>query len=366
MRIEPLENWVPDYQKPLIIAGPCSVESQAQFSEMIERLPSQKVHFVRGGIWKPRTRPGNFEGHGAKAFEWVNTTKKSHPFRFATEVATPEHVDRALAQGVDLLWIGARTTVNPFNVQQLADALKGKDVAVLVKNPINPDLSLWKGAMERFADAGITKLGAIHRGFHSHQPSRFRNPPIWQIPLELKSHWPEMPLICDPSHIGGDAAMVQEIAQRALDLDYDGLMIESHCNPSVALSDAKQQVSPETLDEILSSLALRASTFSDVLLNDELDQLRQQIDQADRDILDAIATRMGLVERIGNYKKENNVAIFQISRWKEVFKSRPEWGKLLDLDPEFIMELYRQIHQQSVKKQTAVFNKEDKEVDSTI
>jgi len=364
MRIEPLENWVSGYEKPLIIAGPCSVESQKQFSETIERLPIQEIHYVRGGIWKPRTRPGNFEGHGAKAFEWVKTTQKNEPFRFATEVATPEHIAQALDHGAELLWIGARTTVNPFHVQQLADALRGKDVAVFIKNPVNPDLSLWKGAIERFADAGITRLGAIHRGFHSHQPSRYRNPPIWQIPLELKSHWPDLPLICDPSHIGGDAGMIEEIAQRALDLDYDGLMIESHCQPEKALSDAKQQVTPERLREILSGLELRASTFSDVLLNDELAQIRQQIDQADKDILDAIATRMDLVKRIGDYKKDNNVAIFQISRWKEVFRSRPDWGQELGLDPEFIMELYRQIHQQSVKKQTAIFNTQDKQVDS--
>lgn len=366
MRIEPLENWVQHYQKPLIIAGPCSVESQTQFSETLKSLPLNKIQFIRGGIWKPRTRPGNFEGHGAPAFDWVNETKQTHSFRFATEVATPEHIEEALKKGVELLWIGARTTVNPFHVQQLADALKGTGVAVFIKNPVNPDLALWKGAIERFADAGITRLGAIHRGFHSHQPTRYRNPPIWQIPLELKSDFPELPMICDPSHIAGKASMIQEIAQRALDLNYDGLMIESHCNPAAAMSDAKQQVTPEELTQILSTLELRDSTFSDVLIKDELEQIREQIDQADRDILEAIATRMGLVERIGTYKKENNVAIFQISRWKEVFRSRPDWGKAMNLDPEFIMELYRQIHQQSVKKQTAIFNKEDKKVDSAL
>lgn len=361
MRVEPLDHWIPGYQKPLVIGGPCSVESERQFSATVEDLPLDKIHFVRGGIWKPRTRPGNFEGHGSQALDWVQKVRQSKNFRFATEVATPKHIEEALNHGAELLWIGARTTVNPFNVQQLADALKGTDVAVFIKNPINPDLGLWKGAIERIAGAGITKLGAIHRGFHTFQPSRFRNEPIWQIPLELKSTWPDLPLICDPSHIAGEREMVQEVAQRALDLDYDGLMIETHYQPESALSDAQQQITPEKLSEVLSSLQLRASTFSDVFINDELSQIREQIDQVDREMLEALATRMNLVERIGDYKKENNVAIFQISRWKEVFRSRPQWGEALNLEPEFVMEIFRQIHQQSVKKQTSIFNKENEQ-----
>ncbi len=366
MRIEPLQSWVNGYKKPLLIAGPCSVESEQQFAETVAGFDGLPVSFIRGGVWKPRTRPGSFEGHGAVALDWVDKVSKNHPLNFATEVATAEHVQAALAHGVRLLWIGARTTVNPFNVQQIADAVKGHDVAVFIKNPINPDLALWKGAIERFSKVGITKLGAIHRGFHSFQATKYRNPPFWQIPLELKSELPDLPLICDPSHIAGDSELIQEVAQRALDLDYDGLMIESHCNPKTALSDAKQQVSPNHLKQILGDLQLRSSSFSNEQINDELVSIREQIDQVDREILEAIATRMNLVSRIGDYKKENNVAIFQISRWKEIFKSRPKWGEAMNLDPEFTMELYRQIHQQSVKAQTSIFNQEDEEIDLNI
>lgn len=362
MHIEPLYSWVDNYRKPLLIAGPCSVESEAQFTETLCGFEGISVNFVRGGIWKPRTRPGSFEGHGSKALHWVDAAKATQDFQFTTEVATADHVAAALDHGVKVMWIGARTTVNPFNVQQIADAVEGKEVAIFVKNPINPDLALWKGALERFSKAGITRLGAIHRGFHSFQKNRYRNEPFWQIPLELKSEFPDLPLICDPSHIAGDRELIQEVAQRALDLDYDGLMIESHCQPESALSDAQQQVSPEQLRQILGDLKLRSSSFTNTQIKDELASIRQQIDTVDREILEAIATRMNLVSRIGDYKKENNVAIFQISRWKEIFRSRPEWAEAMNLDPEFIMELYRQIHQQSVKAQTNIFNQKDKEV----
>lgn len=363
MQIEPLQNWVEGFKKPLLIAGPCSVESLSQFTETVDGLKGLPVDFIRGGIWKPRTRPGSFEGHGLEALNWVDQTKNDISLKFATEVATAEHVKEALSHGVKLLWIGARTTVNPFNVQQIADAVKGHDIAVFIKNPINPDLALWKGAIERFSKVGITKLGAIHRGFHSFQTTKYRNVPFWQIPLELKSELPDLPLICDPSHIAGDSKLIQEVAQRALDLDYDGLMIESHCDPAKALSDAKQQITPANLKQILADLQLRSSSFSNEQIKDELASIREQIDQIDREILEAIATRMNLVARIGDYKKENNVAIFQISRWKEIFKSRPKWGEAMSLDPEFTMELYRQIHQQSVKAQTSIFNNKDEETD---
>ena len=363
MQIAPLESWVAGYSKPLVITGPCSVESPQQFHDTLQQLLPLQPHFIRGGIWKPRTRPGSFEGIGAKALDWVNREKQDNPFHFATEVATPEHAEHALASGADLLWIGARTTVNPFQVQQIADAVAGKDVAVFVKNPINPDLALWRGAIERFAKAGITKLGAIHRGFHVHHPSRFRNEPLWQIPLDLKSELPGLPLICDPSHITGKRDMIFEIAQRALDLNFDGLMIESHCQPDEALSDAAQQVTPEALANIFQSLTLRSGSFSEDLVRSQLEVIREEIDRADHDIIEALAKRLNLVEQIGSYKKENNVAIFQLSRWKEIFKSRPQWAKSLDLDEEFIRDLYRLIHQQSVKRQTTVFNKKDQQAD---
>ncbi|MBO3700047.1 chorismate mutase [Roseivirga sp. E12] len=355
MQITAPKDWIEEYKKPLVLAGPCSVESEKQFRASV--LPIvDNVDIIRGGIWKPRTRPGSFEGVGEKGLQWVKSLKEEVSFKFATEVATPEHVELALKYHVDVLWIGARTTVNPFNVSELASSLKGVDIPVFVKNPIHPELSLWKGALERFSKAGITKLGAIHRGFHTYEKKKYRNAPFWQIPLELKSEFPTLPLICDPSHIGGSSDSVEPLAQRALDLDYDGVMIEAHCDPSAALSDAKQQVSTASLLEIISRLSPRDASFTKKSYLDQLEIIREQIDQADRELLEAIAVRMSLVEKIGEFKKENNVAIFQISRWKEIFKSRPDWGKQLNLDDDFIVDLLRLLHQQSVKKQTEVFN----------
>ncbi len=355
MQITALKDWMNGYEKPLVIAGPCSIENEKQLHDSV--LPIvDRVDIIRGGIWKPRTRPGSFEGVGEKGLQWMSALKKEKSFKFATEVATAEHVALALKYGVDVLWIGARTTVNPFNVSELASALQGVDIPVFVKNPIHPELSLWKGALERFSKAGIIKLGAIHRGFHTYEKKKYRNAPFWQIPLELKSEFPSLPLICDPSHIGGTRDLIEPLAQRALDLDYDGVMIETHANPSVALSDAQQQVDTTTLLDIVSRLNPRDASFTDKGYLDQLEIIRQQIDQADRELLEAIAVRMSLVEKIGEIKKENNVAIFQISRWKEIFKSRPDWGEQLNLDNEFIVDLLRLLHQQSVKKQTEVFN----------
>ncbi len=364
MQITGLKDWIGEYQKPLIIAGPCSVESKEQLNQTISPL-LEKVQVIRGGIWKPRTRPGSFEGMGEKALQWVKELKAEKPFRFATEAATPEHVELALKYGVDILWIGARTTVNPFNVSELASALQGVDIPVLVKNPVHPDLSLWKGALERFSKVGITKLGAVHRGFHAYQQKKYRNPPFWQIPLELKSEFPELPLLCDPSHIGGSRSSIEALSQRSLDLNYDGVMIETHYQPSIALSDADQQVTPQLLLEVISKLTPRDSSFTKKSYLDQLEIIREQIDQADRELLEAIAVRMNLVEKIGEFKKDNNVAIFQISRWKEIFKSRPDWAKQMNLDPEFIVDLLRLLHQQSVKRQTEVFNTvEEKQTNS--
>lgn len=355
MQIDDLKTWIGDYKKPLVIAGPCSVETKEQLLESI--LPIlDKTDIVRGGIWKPRTRPGSFEGIGEVGLKWVNELKKEFDFKFATEVATPEHAALALKYGVDVIWIGARTTVNPFNVSEMASALAGINIPVLVKNPVHPELSLWKGALERFSKAGISKLGAIHRGFHTFETNKYRNSPFWQIPLDLKSEFPELPLICDPSHIGGSRNLIAPIAQKALDLNYDGLMIETHYNPDTALSDAAQQVGPKEFLEIMAGLNLRDARFTDKNYLDQLDIIREQIDQADRELLEAIAIRMNLVEKIGEFKKDNNVAIFQVGRWKEIFKSRPDWAKQMNLDPDFIVELLRLLHQQSVKKQTEVFN----------
>lgn len=360
MKVEKLDDWVIGYKKPMIISGPCSIESKAQFFETIEGLKDTGIDFIRGGIWKPRTRPGTFEGIGNKGLEWIKEAKDRYQVEIATEVASPQHVDLALNAGVGLIWIGARTTVSPFIVQEIAESLRGIDIPVFIKNPINPDLSLWKGAIERFYKADITKLGAIHRGFDSFQKTKYRNVPLWQIPIELKSEFPELPLICDPSHIAGKRNMVKEIAQKALDLNYDGLMIESHINPSEALSDPEQQLTPNSIQELLKKLEYRDATSSNRAYIDHLDIIREQIDQADREILEAIATRMNLVEKIGEFKKENNVAIFQIGRWKEIFKTRPKWAKALNLDADFIKELYRFIHQQSVQKQTGIYKTKEK------
>lgn len=354
MKNKDLQTWYTKTEKPMLISGPCSAESIDQLRRSIFPILEQ-VNYVRAGIWKPRTRPGNFEGAGEEGLKWMKDLRQEKSFKLSTEVATPEHVDIALKYNVDLLWIGARTTVNPFAVSELAEALKGFKGPVLVKNPIHPELALWKGAIERLAKAGITQLGAIHRGFHSYQKTKFRNVPLWQIPLDLKSEFPDLPLICDPSHIGGDRSMIFEISQRALDLSYDGLMIESHFDPDHALSDAKQQITSEALIDVLDRLQIRNAEFSDSYKQNELAIIREQIDQADHDLIEAIAKRLGLVEQIGAFKRDNNVAIFQISRWKEIFKSRQHWAKEMDLDPKFMMDLLRLLHQQSVKKQTEIF-----------
>ncbi len=356
MKIHPIKEWYSEFQKPLIISGPCSVETEEQFRKSV--LPIlDDVDFVRGGVWKPRTRPGNFEGNGEEALKWMHDLRQEHPFKFTIEIATPEHVELAQKYGVDLLWIGARTTVNPFNVSELAEALKGSPTPVLVKNPIHAELSLWKGALERFSKAGVRNLGAIHRGFHTYQKTNYRNLPLWQIPLDLKSEYPDLPLICDPSHISGDRNIILEISQKALDLNYDGLMIESHCDPVDAWSDADQQIESTQLKSILGNLLLRDASFTKENIISQLEVIRDQINEADRELLEAINQRINLVEKIGEFKKDNNVAIFQLSRWKEIFRSRQEWAEQLNLDSEFTVELLRLLHQQSVKKQTEIFNK---------
>ncbi len=360
MKNKDLKGWYEQTANPLMIAGPCSAESEDQLRKSIFPI-LDSIQYVRAGIWKPRTRPGNFEGVGSAGLKWLQNLRQERPFKIATEVATPEHVEIALKYKVDLLWIGARTTVNPFAVSEIAESLQGIDITVLVKNPIHPELALWKGAIERLAKAGVLKLGAIHRGFHSYQKSKFRNIPLWQIPLDLKSDFPDLPLICDPSHIGGERSMIFDISQRALDLSYDGLMIETHFDPDNALSDPKQQVTPNALIDILAELRTRNPEFSDELNQGQLDIIREQIDQADLEILDAITKRLDLVEQIGEFKRDNNVAIFQISRWKEIFKSRQKLGKEMDLDPKFVVDILRLLHQQSVKKQTEVFNKKEEE-----
>lgn len=357
MKFDPINRWSEGVKKPLIIAGPCSAETEDQLLETTKAIKELDISIIRAGIWKPRTRPNNFEGIGLEGLKWIQNVKKEVNVSFAVEVATPQHVDQVLKHGVDILWIGARSTVNPFTVQDIADALKGVDIPVLIKNPINPDLELWLGAIERIYNAGITKIGAIHRGFSSHQKSKYRNMPAWQIPIELKRRMPDLPMICDPSHIAGDRDMIYDLCQRALDMDYDGLMIETHRDPVNAWSDAKQQVSPELLQEILQKLKVRKSASDDDLFNTRLEEIRHQIDDADREILESLANRMSLVKKIGEYKKENNVTVFQVDRWNEIFQSRANWGESFGLDQKYITELYKIIHNESIRKQTEILNR---------
>lgn len=351
------KNWMNAFgEHPLYIAGPCSAETFQQLRATALAVQKLGIRLVRAGVWKPRTRPNSFEGLGEEALRWIQDIKQETGLAFAVEVANPQHVEAALQYDIDVLWIGARSTVNPFTVQEIADALQGTQKPVLVKNPINPDLSLWMGAFERLAARSIEKLGAIHRGFSHFGQSRYRNLPAWQIPIELQRHMPELPLLCDPSHIAGDSRMIADLSQMALDLNYDGLMIETHPDPANAWSDAKQQLTPAHLGTILRQLHKRDPASQHPEFSDKLDEIRDQIDQADRELLEALHRRMELVDRIGEYKRDNNIAILDLKRWSEVFETRPLWGKSLGLKKSFIKELYKLVHQASIKKQTKLLN----------
>ncbi|MBX2961839.1 MAG: bifunctional 3-deoxy-7-phosphoheptulonate synthase/chorismate mutase type II [Cyclobacteriaceae bacterium] len=355
-----LTDWISGFKKanqPLVIAGPCSAENPEQLLTVATAVKAMGISIMRAGVWKPRTRPDAFDGMGKEAIGWIKTVKQETGLVFATEVANPYHVALACEAGIDILWIGARTTVNPFLVQEIADALRGTDKITLVKNPINPDLSLWIGALERLNRSGISRLGAIHRGFSSFQKSRFRNQPLWQIALELKTQHPHLPLIADPSHITGNRELIAEVSQKALDLDYDGLMIETHPDPDRALSDAQQQVTPGTLAEILGGLRVSERASSNAMFINQLEALREKIDHMDQELIEVLSTRMKLTEQIGDYKKENHVTVFQLERWNEIMRTRPEWARLAELSPEFIRELYKIIHDESIRIQTEIMNK---------
>jgi chorismate mutase len=316
LKITPLKDWLPQVKKPLIISGPCSAETEKQvIATAIELAKTNRVNVLRAGIWKPRTRPNTFEGVGEKGLAWLKKAGVETGLPVATEVANAQHVDACLKNGIDILWIGARTTVNPFSVQEIADAVKGVDIPVFVKNPINPDLQLWMGALERINNAGITKIAAIHRGFSSFEKTPFRNAPKWEIAIELKTICPELDIICDPSHIAGNRALLPFIAQKALDLDMNGLMIESHIHPQTALSDASQQITPDALFQMLNELTIRESTSINKEFKSQLESLRTMIDELDEEIIQKMASRMKIAEKIGEYKKENNVTILQVKRW---------------------------------------------------
>ena len=313
---------------------------------------------LRAGIWKPRTRPGTFEGVGEIGLLWMNEAKKQTGLPITTEVANASHVEIALKHDVDVLWIGARTTVNPFSVQEIADALKGVDIPVMVKNPINPDFELWIGAMQRINQAGIKKIGAIHRGFSSFEKSPFRNIPKWEMAIELKRLYPELPIICDPSHICGARDLIPFISQKAVDLDMTGLMIESHINPSVALSDAKQQVTPEILEKIVSELIIRESNRENPEAQDALAEHRSAIDELDEELIGKLAARMGVAKKIGEYKRDNNLTILQVKRWDSIINRRLAMAEAMGLSPEFMTKLLQLIHKESIRTQTEVMNKE--------
>jgi len=355
--IEPLDNKLSNKKWPFLIAGPCSAETEEQvISTAKELVKLGKVSAYRAGIWKPRTRPGMFEGVGEIGLQWMQNAKKETGMMLATEVANVEHVEACLKYGIDILWVGARSTANPFTVQSIADALKGTGTTVFVKNPVNPDLQLWIGALERINRAGIKKLGAIHRGFSPFQKMVFRNDPTWSIPLELKTLCPNLPIICDPSHITGNRELIGFMSQKALDLDMDGLMIESHLNPDAALSDAAQQLTPRDLDRVIFDLVLREPISNNQEFRTQLDTLRSEIDQLDEDIIQKLSSRMRIARKIGEYKKANDVTIFQMNRWEQLMEARIAIGSAMGLSEQFMKGMLQHIHQESIRIQTEVMN----------
>lgn len=338
--------------RPLVMAGPCSAESEEQVMDTAKQLAANGVQIYRAGIWKPRTRPNMFEGVGKKGLPWLTAVRQETGMFVSTEVATAKHVYEALKHNVDILWIGARTTANPFAVQEIADALQGVDIPVLVKNPVNPDVELWIGALERINHAGITRLAAIHRGFSSSDKSIYRNLPQWHIPIELRRKERNLPIICDPSHIGGRRDLIQAISQQAMDLNFDGLIIESHICPEKALSDAAQQVTPDALKEILSNLILRDMKTS----TEDLSVLRRQIDDLDEALLETLAKRMRVSREIGTYKKEHNMTILQTTRYDEIIQKRVAQGEGMDLSADFMIRILKAIHEESVRHQVKIMN----------
>ncbi len=337
---------------PFLIAGPCSAEDEVQLLTTARQLQHAGIGLFRSGVWKPRTRPGNFEGNGVAAFAWLKRVREEIRIPVAIEVANPQQAHHALEHQIDVLWIGARTTVNPFMVQDIADALKGTDVPVLVKNPINPDLELWIGGIERLRKAGITQIGAVHRGFSTYAKSSFRYPPYWEIPIELRRRMPEIPLICDHSHICGNRESLQSIAQYALDLNYDGLMTEVHYDPAHALSDAQQQLTPEAYVQMIAGLRFTNAFTDDEKFVETLDMLRHNIDEIDRELIELLARRMDISERIGAVKRKNNIAILQVERWNEILRNAIAHGSELGLSKEFIMKYLSAMHQESIARQT--------------
>lgn len=358
--ILPINNWSGTSAHPFVISGPCSAEGEEQMMITVKDIVKHaggKVHMIRAGIWKPRTRPNSFEGVGEIGLPWVKNAGRAVNLPVCVEVANPEHVEAALKNEIDVLWIGARTTVSPFAVQEIADSLKGVDIPVLVKNPINPDIELWLGALERLNQTGIKKLGVIHRGFSSYEKTAYRNPPMWEIPIELRRRHPQIPIIVDPSHMGGTRDLIAALSQQGLDMGFEGLMIESHINPDKAWSDAKQQITPARLGEILQSMIVRQPNASSNGLQ-PLHDLRARIDRIDDYIIELLGERMGISEQIGGVKKENQLAIHQSERWAQIVKRALAKGKTGGLTEDFILKLFQQIHNESIRHQGKVMEKE--------
>lgn len=342
-----------DSKRPILIAGPCSAETEEQVLSTAADLAKNGVKIFRAGIWKPRTKPGGFEGVGSVGLAWLQRVKRETGMSVSTEVANRQHVEEALNAGVDILWIGARTSANPFAMQEIADSLRGVDIPVLVKNPVNPDLELWIGAMQRLYNAGVTRIGAIHRGFSAYGKHLYRNMPQWHIPIELHRRMPGLTLFCDPSHIGGKRELIASLSQQAMDMGFDGLIVEAHCNPDCAWSDKSQQITPEVLNFILNTLVVRDAKQS----TESLSLLRQQIDQIDNDLLEALGKRMRVSREIGLYKKEHNMPVVQTNRYDDILNTRAKAAEEMGMNGDFMKIVYQAIHEESVRQQIEVLNR---------
>ena len=353
--INPVKSWLPNLNNPLLISGPCSLETEQQTLETARQLAKDpRVFIFRGGVWKPRTRPGSFEGVGSIGLKWLTQVKKETGLPVGTEVANAQHTEEALKEGLDMIWIGARSTASPFAVQEIADVLKGTNIIVMVKNPVNPDAQLWMGAFERLSQAGIKNLVGIHRGFTPFRETKYRNYPNWTTVIEVRRALPNLPIICDPSHIAGKKEYLLEISQKAFDMGFDGFMIESHCDPSCALSDKEQQVTPADLSKILDKLVIRNLSINNKEFENKLEMLRSRIDALDSELLEILSSRTEISRQIGLYKKENNVTALQISRWDELVNNRIKIAEKLKIDKTFVQTLFQLIHEDSVRMQTEI------------
>lgn len=352
-------SWSSSLRRPYFMAGPCSVESEAQVLRAAKELSRYPISALRGGVWKPRTRPGSFQGMGEPALAWLKSAGQAVNLPVSTEVASPDHVELCLKAGIDILWIGARTTVSPFAVQEIADALKGVDIPVFVKNPVSPDLELWIGALERINKAGIGRLGAMHRGFTSGRESAYRNPPTWALPLELKRRIPDLPIICDPSHICGSSLLILTVAQEALDLLFDGLIIEVHPDPASALSDKQQQITPDEYGKLLKTLRPKRVDSEDSALVQTINRLRKEIDEVDSQLIELLGKRMEIVRELGKVKRTRDVSVYQPQRWDEIVKTRVSAGVQKHLSEDFVLQVYEQIHEEAVRQQEEISERKE-------